>query len=287
MKILVVGADGFVGGYLFKAIGKRFPTDGTSLDGGKFEKLDLSQFDDTYKKLEEISPDVICLAAGITNLDYIEEHKQETDKINVLGTKNVVDYCLKNNRKLIFFSSDSVFDGEKGPYSEDDKINPNCEYGKQKVEAEKAIKKLDDFVIIRTSSVYGWNKNNFNFVSRLIASLEDGKSFKAPDDQFYTPTHIVDLAKATLHTIKEKINGIYNVAGPDFLSRYDIGLRVCEVFGFEKNLVVRVKTSELNQKAKRPERGGLKNTKAVKELGIKISGIKEGLKDMMDSRNIK
>ncbi len=282
MKSLVIGAKGFVGSYILKIIGEKHDVVGTSTNDKDFEKLDLSQFNDASKKLKKINQDIIYLAAGITNLDYIEKYPDKCRKVNVLGTENIVNYCSENNCKLIFFSSDSVFDGESGPYSEDDVPNPNCEYGKQKLEAENIVKKLKDFAIIRTSSVYGWDKKNLNFVSRLIHNLRGKNDFKAPVDQFYTPTYVMDLAYAALKLSEEKFNGIYNISGPDFINRHEIALDACKIFGLKKELVVPVKSADLNQTAKRPKKGGLINKKAA-ELGIKLRGMREGLKDMLSS----
>lgn len=280
MKVLVIGAGGFIGGYLFAAISKKHEAIGTSAHDKKFRNLDISKFNKTFKILKENNPDAICLPAGVTNLDYIEKYPAISRKINVLGTKNIANYCRDNGCKLIFFSSDAVFDGKNGPYHETDATNPTSVYGKQKLEAENIVKKLDNFAIIRTSSVYGWDKKKLNFVSRLIDSLENSKKFKVPIDQFYTPTYVIDLANAAVKLMDKKFNGIYNIAGPDFMNRYEIALNICKIFGFKKELVAGVKSSELNQAAKRPEYGGLINKKAVKELRIKLCGLREGLIDM-------
>tara|TARA_Y100000310_G_scaffold345466_1_gene465309 strand:- start:19605 stop:20483 length:879 start_codon:yes stop_codon:yes gene_type:complete len=285
MKILVIGVGGFTGSYLFNAIKEEHEVIGTSTHNKDFMNLDLSQFDKAYKILEELNPDIICLPAGITNPDFIENHPIETGKVNVLGTKNISDFCKENKCKLIFFSSDAVFDGKNGPYSENDNPNPISEYGRQKLEAENFIKKLDNFVIIRTSSIYGWDKRNLNFVSRIINELKNNNEFLAPIDQHYTPTYVVDIANAVDKFIQKNLNGIYNFTGPDYLSRYDIAMNVCNIFGLKKGLVIPVKSDDLKQTAKRLKQGGLINKKAVKELGIRFKGIKEGLKDMSSDRN--
>ena len=285
MKILIIGAGGFTGSYLFKLLSKKYEVIGASTHDRSFEKLELSQFSQTYKKLKKITPDAICLPAGITNMDYIENNPETTRKINVLGTANIVNYCKESNCKMVFFSSDAIFDGKNGPYSEDAKPNPISEYGRQKLEAENFVRKLNNFVIIRTSSIYGWDKRKLNFVSRLIGSLKSSMEFKAPEEQFYTPTYVVDLAFAALKLLEKDLSGTYNIAGPDFMSRHQIALAVCEVFGFKKELVVPVKSPHASQAAKRPRYGGLVNTKAVNELGIKLKTLKEGLKDMLKNQN--
>ena len=285
MKILVIGAGGFTGSYIFKLLSKKYEVIGTSTHDKSFEKLELSQFNQTYKKLKKIIPDAIYLPAGITNMDYIENYPDKTRKINVLGTANIVDYCKESSCKMVFFSSDAIFDGKNGPYSENDKPNPISEYGRQKLEAENFVKRLKNSAVIRTSSLYGWDKRNLNFISRLIGSLKSNIKFKAPVDQFYTPTYVVDLVFAALKLLEKDLSGTYNIVSADFMSRHQIALNVCEVFGFKKELVVPVKSSHTSQAAKRPRYGGLINKKAVNELGIKLRGLKEGLKDMLKNQN--
>jgi len=280
MRALIIGATGFIGSYLYGTFKKKYEVIGTSTYDEDFKNLDMSKFDRTCKIIKDVDPDVICLPAGITNLDYIEKHPVESRKVNVLGTKNIADYCKSRNCRLIFFSSDAVFNGKKGPYSENEKPNPVSVYGRQKLEAEDIVKKLDDFVIIRTSSVYGWDKKRLNFVSRLISSLKSNKEFKAPIDQYYTPTYVWDLANAALRLASKEFNGVYNIAGPDFMNRYEIALNVCEIFKLKKELVIPVKSPQLGQTAKRPKYGGLINKKAVKELGIQLRSLKEGFNDM-------
>lgn len=280
MKILVIGAGGFTGKYLYNLLKEKYEVIGTSTTDENFIKLDLSKQDEINTILGKEKPDIICLPAGITYMDYIERHVQESKKVNVGGTKCVVDYCKENNCKLIFFSSDAIFDGKKGPYSENDVPKPISEYGKQKLEAEKTVERLDNFAIIRTSSIYGWDKRKLNFVSRLIDDLKNNKEVKVPIDQFFTPTYVIDLAYTTLKIIEKKTNGIYNVTGPDFLSREEIALKVCEVFKLKKELIIPIKSSELKQIGKRTKYGGLINKKIVEELDISLRGIEEGLKDM-------
>ncbi|MBS3096355.1 SDR family oxidoreductase [Candidatus Woesearchaeota archaeon] len=285
MKILVIGAGGFTGSYLFRLLSEKYEVIGTSTHNKSFEKLELSQFNETYKKLKKISPDVIYLPAGITNMDYIENNPMNTRKINVLGAANIVNYCKESNCRMVFFSSDAIFDGKSGPYSENSNPNPISEYGRQKLEAENFVKKLKNSLIIRTSSLYGWDNRNLNFISRLIGSLKSNMEFKAPTNQFYTPTYVVDLAYAALKLLEKDLAGTYNIAGPDFMSRHQIALNFCKVFGFKKELVAPVKSPQLGQTAKRPQYAGLINKKAEKELGIKFRSLKEGLKDMLKNQN--
>lgn len=285
MKVLVIGASGFTGSYLYDLFKQKYKIVGSSRKDGSFINLDLSNAGECKKMLEEVKPDLISLSAGITHMDLCEEKPEETRKINVLATEIIVDYCLKNNTKLIFFSTDAVFDGENGPYTEDDKINPTSEYGKQKYESEQIIKKLKNYLIIRTTTIYGWDNRRTNFIARLIDTLNEGKEFKTPIDQTYTPTYVVDLAKITVVLVEKDFNGIINVAGPDFISRYDFALKACEVFDLKKDLVKPVKTSDLNQMAPRLKKGGLICKKLKDKFNIEVRSVEEGLNDMFNTKN--
>lgn len=283
MKILVIGAAGFTGGYVYRLGSKKHEMSGTSMAGEEgFEKLDLST-GEGREVLEKACPDAIVLAAGVTNMDYCEEKPEETWKANVGGTQIVADYCKKSGCKLVFYSSDAVFDGATGPHSEGEPYEPKSEYARQKVEAEKIISKLDNHLIMRTSSVYGWDPRRTNFVARLYDALKAGKEFKAPSDQSYTPTYVFDLAGATLKLVEKGAKGAIHAAGPDFISRLDFAKAAAEELGLDSSLIKEVKTEDLAQKAYRPSKGGLKCAKLA-SFGVKMRGIRECLSDMRETQ---
>ncbi len=286
---MVIGASGFLGSYLAKEFGSNNEVIGTGhRQEPNFVQLDLAG--DVNQVLEKFNPELVILSAGVTNMDLCEEKPTECREVNVEGTSKVVAYCKKNNAVLVFYSSDAVFDGKNGPYSEDySPLSPTSQYAKQKVEAEQIVSQLPNYLIIRTSSVYGWDPRNANFVARLFNNLSTGKEVTTPVNQSYTPTYAPDLATATHLLIENQQRGIFNVTGSTFISRYDFALLAAEVFGFDKQLVKGVKTAELNQKAPRLEKGGLTCDKLFKAVKFRPRSSREGLRDMLillNNRNL-
>ncbi|MFD2145279.1 SDR family oxidoreductase [Mucilaginibacter antarcticus] len=268
MKILVIGASGLVGSHclsLFK--NKGFEARGTYLN---YNLAGTSFFDPTRCfseiKLNDVvfEPDVIVHCGALTNVDYCETHVAESYLSTVTSTKHIVEYSKKNAVKLIYLSTDYIFDGKKGPYAEDDVSNPLNIYGKHKLEAEDSVKQLDDFLIARITNVYGEEDRNKNFLARLLISLatNEEKTIDLPTDQFATPIYAGDIAKMLWHLIADGKNGIYNLASTDYLSRYQFGCRVKFHFKENKNLILNpISTSLINQSATRPLTGGLSNVK--------------------------
>ncbi|MDD5449008.1 MAG: NAD(P)-dependent oxidoreductase [Candidatus Omnitrophica bacterium] len=283
MKILIIGAAGFLGNYLLKDLSKGNEAAGAD----KCEKVKgLAYIDLTEKGLvkEVISrarPEVILLTASITGVDFCEQNQDLAWQVNSEGPKEVAVAAKRQGSSLVFYSSDYVFDGEAGPYTEEDKPNPiNC-YGRTKLEAEKIIQKeLKRYLIIRTCSLYGYQQSGLNFAMQVIRALKENREIRAPYDQFGTPTYVEDISAITARLIKDKRQGIFNVAGPDYLNRTEFAENIAESFGLDKTFVKGTSTAELKQPASRPKKGGLRADKLRVEAGIDTMGLKSGLLQM-------
>ncbi|CUT04120.1 SDR family oxidoreductase, partial [Candidatus Chrysopegis kryptomonas] len=183
--------------------------------------------------------------------------------------------------KLIHISTDYIFDGKNGPYSEDARPNQINYYGRTKLASENEIKIGGiRFAILRTNVLYGVGKNvKSNFALWLYQKLSNGENIKVVTDQIGNPTYVDDLAFAILKVVEFDKEGIYNVGGRDFVDRYTFAVRFAEIFEFDKNLITPVKTSELNQIAPRPLKSGLITLKAEAELGLKPYGVEDGIRE--------
>lgn len=282
MSILIIGASGFVGSFLYKILSKQEDVVGTFYSRQP-EIKGLQYLDITDKKsvetlIRETKPTVIILTAALTYVDYCEDHQKEAFEINVLGTANVVMMAKEIKAKLVFFSSEYVFDGQFGPYSEVDPTNPINYYGKTKLTGEEIIiDNLEDYLIIRTTIVYGYDKDGKNFIMQIIRKNRDGERMNVPIDQYGSPTFRDNLVEVVIELIKRDKKGIYNVVGPEVINRFDFSTLAADILGLDKNLIIPKKTSELGQKAKRPLKAGLKIDKIKKEMGIKLLSPKEGL----------
>lgn len=246
-----------------------------------FQFIDITQKDTVGEAMQNIQPDIVVLTAALSHVDYCEEFPEESEKVNIHGLQNVLDALDKEKTKMIFFSSDYIFDGEKGPYGEDDQPNPLCVYGKHKLMGEEMIRNaLKNYLIVRTNGVYGPEQKGKNFVLSLLKKLKGGEKVNVPFDQIGSPTYSENLAEVVEELVQKEKQGVYNIAGPELADRYSFAKEVCKVFGLPEGMLQDVLTSELGQKAKRPLQGGLKMDKVQKQISIQLVAYKQGLLHM-------
>ena len=287
MKVLITGSNGLLGQKLVKTFSSDHQTTGIDLqiesfipeENFTYQNLSIFQTENLAGFIYTLNPEVVINTAAYTDVDNCEDNKELAWETNVEGVKNLADLCRIMNAKLIQLSTDYIFDGEEGPYSEDDTPNPVGYYGLTKLESEKEIfERKIDFLIVRTNVLYGKGENlRPNFVLWLIQKLSSKEKVRIVTDQYNNPTLADNLADAIKEAIEKNISGILNIAGSEYLSRYDFALKVAKKFNFDKNLISPALTSELKQKAPRPHRGGLKIDKAKKLLKTELLDVEKGL----------
>jgi len=267
-RILVIGGSGMLGQqlvYLLKQhdfdVYATYHSESINEDG--FFPLDITNADDTVSFIEEIKPDAIVSTAAFTNVDKCEELKDTAFKINVTGTKNVALAAEKVNAKMVYVSTDYIFNGEKGQYKETDKTDPIDYYGFTKLKGEQQVQNIcSDFIIARTSVLYGIHKPNF--VTWMISEFEQNKSISIVKDQIISPTHTLDISEQLLALIEDDARGIFHTAGGEIVSRYDFALKTAELFNFDVDLVQSTSMDEMNWVAKRPKNSSLNVSKVSK-----------------------
>jgi dTDP-4-dehydrorhamnose reductase len=283
-KSLVIGASGLIGGHLFNTLSnsgqETFATyHSHPISSGS--PLDIRVATDLESLFNKINPDMVYLPGALPNVDYCEKNPKESYEINVSGVQNVVNAVNQIGAKIIFFSSDYIFDGKSGPYKETDPANPISEYGRQKLAAEQYITlHSKNYLIVRTTVVYGWEWQGKNFVYRLIKSLQEGIYVKIPIDQIGSPTYANNLAKITVDLASSPVHGIINIAGSVLINRYEFSVATARVFNLDERLIQPVKTEILNQPAKRPLSAGLIVEKVLGISSIPVIGYLEGLNTM-------
>ena len=281
MKILVIGASGQVGKNLFMKLKEKghivYGTKNNSTEAGDLMGLDIKNSVATKNIITKINPDCVVLAAAMTNVDYCEDHKETAVETNVLGTNNVVKACREVSAKLVFLSTEYIFDGVSGPYKEDAKSNPVSVYGSTKLEGEKLVESLSNYLIVRTTWVFDYGVDDRNFAVRLMTELKKGNTFKVPNDQYSTPTLASNLADVLIELLDKNKKGVYNIAGTTLLSKYDFAVKIADKLGLNKNLIQGIDTKSLGQKAKRPMRAGLDTSKVRKEISGNLLSLDEAL----------
>jgi len=285
-RLLVTGANGLLGEKIVRQARTMFDVIATDLQPEL--RVDLSgvsyvQADITDRKqcekLSEYNPQYIIHTAAYTNVDNCEIEKETAYMVNVTGTENIAFLCDMSKSKMIHLSTDYVFDGLDGPYTEEDEVNPISYYGKTKLESEiKAREIVKNLVIARTTVLYGYSPGaRPNFATWVIEKLKAGKKISIVDDQYGNPTLADDLAQACIVLCRPGITGVYNTVGASLLNRYEFALEIAKVFKLDKSLICKTKTESLNQKAARPLKGGLFTDKLFRDTGFRFLSAEQGL----------
>ena len=268
MRIFIIGASGLVGSNCLHCMQKDplLEVVGTHYS---FATIDTEYFNDfdpgsaTFD-LAAFNPEVIIHAAALTHVDRCETHPEESYHHTVGSAAAVLELAKHFGSKLIYISSDYIFDGQKGPYVETDKPNPLNVYGRHKLEAEKMIiKNHPDHLILRITNVYGDEIRGKNFVSFLIRTAKDKKerTLRLPSDQYATPVNALDVGQIACRLIRDDRRGIFHLASDEYFSRVELAQKVLSYFPRSKCRIEPVLTKDLGQAAPRPLRGGLKTDK--------------------------
>ena len=290
MKILVLGGSGLIGDhFITNSKSNDFITtyrnNVTNFPNIISVKINLPQ---DWPKLEELilkeKPDIVLNSIAYSNSDFCETNREETYMLHVKISEKITTICSKINSKIVFLSTDYVFDGKKGNYSENDKTNPINYYGHTKDLAEKIILKNENNLVLRTAMVYGLS-SKVRFLRYVIENLKKDQEINTYDDIFNSATLLDDLTNGISKAIELDASGIYHVVGSSCVSRFDFAKTVAKVFDFNENLVKPVSILSAKLKAQRPINPCLNNSKASKTFGIKFLSINEGIKQIYERRN--
>ena len=229
----------------------------------------LREIFQTYK------PEIVIHCAAMTDVNSCEKEKDNAFKSNVVATSHLVKFCKKYNSKLIFISTDAVFDGKKGNYLEEDKVCPINVYGKTKAEAEKLVRNLDDYMIIRTAVLYG--RGGKKFINKMIDKLEKNENVEAANDIMRSPTLVDNVAEGIKVAIKKEIRGILHIAGDTKDSLYNITRKIAVALKKDISLVKPCPISKYEQGIAPQPRDTTLNIKKAKSIGINLLTIEEGI----------
>jgi dTDP-4-dehydrorhamnose reductase len=284
LRALVIGASGQVGGAITARLTDRGHEvvrthHGTPQPGTR--ALDLTDTSATERMIAETEPDWVVCPAGLTHVDYCEDHPDEAMAINRDAPAAAARAAAKRGAGFVYFSTEYVFDGLAGPYAEDDRVDPLSVYGLSKLEGERRVAEENPrALVIRTTVVYGPEPQGKNFVYQVLRRVRAGEAMRVPADQRSSPTYNVDLAAATVELIERDHQGVIHVAGPTVLDRHAFALEVCAAFGLDAGRVAAVETASLGQRARRPLRAGLVVDRARRLLRTPLRTPREALAEM-------
>lgn len=291
-KILITGSNGLLGQKLVELIveKKEFELIATGRGANRLSKykdqytyisLDITDKEAVLAAFEQHKPVIVIHGAAMTNVDQCELNKEECWIQNVQATRNIAESCLQIGAFLVNVSTDFIFDGQKGPLSEDEKPAPVSFYGYSKLAAEELIQKMEGlkWSIARTVLVYGIaeDMSRTNIILWVKKSLEDKKQIKVVNDQWRTPTLAEDLAMGCYLMAQKGAEGIFNISGKDFLNPLEMAYMTADYFHLDKSFITQADSSTFTQPAKRPPKTGFVIDKAVNELDYNPRSFAEGI----------
>jgi dTDP-4-dehydrorhamnose reductase len=286
-KVLIIGVNGMLGHTLADVASKKFEVVGTCpklmyrKKSVEIEKLDITDNNAVKSLVLKHNPNLIVNCAAVTNVDFCEDHPEIAYRVHVNGTKFLSNAADKIGAKFVHISTDFVFDGNKGNYTEDDVPRPINVYGKTKYEGEKVVS--NSALVLRTC-IYGWNVlPKKSIVEWIIDEIKRTKSINLFNDSYFTPIYTCTFSKIILQMSKKNSTGLYHVAGSKKISKYDFALEVAEVFNLNKNLIKPISFKSVAKKAKRPRDTSLLCHKLKKE-GFRLENVKKGLGAMKNDK---
>ena len=280
MNIFTIGGVGLVGSRVSEVLKDRFNFTDLSRASG----VDITNKQSLDVIAQDKNHEWLILYAAKTDVDGCEKDKElgengEAWRVNVTGVRNVVDACKKNNKKLIYLSTDLVFPGERGNYVEDDKTDPQDWYAVTKAEGEKVVKGSGlHSLILRIAFPYSFFGVKKHFVSAMYNRLSAGLPLKGITDETFTPTWLDDLSQAIDVLISRDVDGVYHIGGADALTPYQIALEIADIFNFDKSLISPTTRQEyFAGKAFRPFNTSL-NSGKIQNLGVKLHSLRQSLR---------
>ncbi len=272
MKVFIAGASGLVGGNCMQ----HFAEQGWKVAGSYFsfqspgtvyyntlEPNDTNNFD-----VKAFNPDVIVHCGAMTHVDNCELHPEQSYQQTVQSTINLITLAKDCNARFVYISTDYVFDGKNGPYTEDAAVNPLSVYARHKLEAEQlSLKEIDNTLVLRITNVYGDEVRGKNFIARIIEQCINKQklTLKLPYDQYASPANAWDIARAMYVLLRDNKKGIYHIGSTDYLNRVELAMRVLKYFPDAEYDLIPMSTTELNQPAARPLLGGFVTLKFSSE----------------------
>ena len=284
MRALVIGASGQIGaavvtqltarGHAVVGTHGRVPQPGT-------RPLDLRDATATADLVEASAADWVFCPGGLTHVDYCEDHRDEAFRVNRDGAAVAARAAAKRGAGFVYYSTEYIFDGLRGPYTEDDPARPMSVYGESKLAGERtAVAENARTLVVRTTVVYGPEPQGKNFVYQLVRRLRSGERMRVPTDQVSSPSYNVDVAAASVELAERGLTGVFNIAGRHLLDRHAFARLACDVFALDGALLEPVATAELNQRAARPLRAGLRIDRIQSTLSYEPRSPDGGLRAM-------
>jgi dTDP-4-dehydrorhamnose reductase len=284
-KILVTGSNGLLGSNLVYHAADRYEVVASSLTQpvsckpvGKIS-LDITDVDLVTRVVKQLHPEIIFHCAAETGVDFCEENPGQAEVVNIIGTQNVVRAAENIDALVVYISSDSAFDGERGGYAETDEPNPVNIYSKTKVEGEHIVTTACLRHLLVRTNVFGWNMlTKLSLSEWILTNLRNGKAIKGFQDVIFGPLIVNDLAEILFDMCEDELYGLYHVGTTDHVSKYEFAVSIADIFGLDSSLILPSKLASMPFKAPRPKVTYLNVNLVEKAMGRAMPTVAEELR---------
>lgn len=288
-RILLTGCSGFLGRYVgahladtYDVLGTYLTADVSRLD---FETVQVDLRNPPFPRLVEYDPDAIVHCAALTDVDECERSPDRATQLNVDATEHVASVAAETGARLLYVSTDSVFDGSRGWWSETDSPDPVNVYGETKLDGERAATRLNDDTVVVRTNFFGWNGSGRGSLAEwMIETLASGDRVPGFEDAFFTPLFAGDLATAVEALLGVDDTGVVHLGSRDRMSKYEFAREVAEVFELDSSLVSPVEMSTADLDAPRGNDLSLDTERAETVLGRRMPDVRTGLERMKRER---
>lgn len=279
-KVLVIGGSG--------ALGRQLTRDFSDLEVISTHNsnptqtsiyLDITNQEQVNQVINSTNPDTIILSSAMTNVAQCEANPEQAKRVNIQGTQNVLNSL--NTRKLVFLSTDMVFNGSKKEYTEQHTTHPVNVYGRTKAQAEQLVRKNPNTLICRTARLYG--KETGKLLNFYLNKLSQQEPIQVPKGNTGNFTYIPDLSKAIRTLLDRGEIGTYHLAGPAY-SLPDAAYEICDYLDVDRNLVDIVDENHFNDLQKVQRASVVLSTKKAESRGLEFKSIRQGLEEMLPKK---
>jgi dTDP-4-dehydrorhamnose reductase len=291
-RVLVTGASGSLGWALCTAllpgceVVATYNSHPSVPEGTEALRLDLSDRDALVDLCRQNKPGLIFHCAAMTDPDECEQDSRRANRVNFEATHEIARIAGEMGSRLVFTSTDLVFDGSRGDYGEDDPARPLSVYGTSKLRAEESVLTAGaGNLVVRSSLMYGMGSPaSGTFLTGLIKTLSAGRSMKLFTDQRRNPILVDDYTRALIIAVERDLGGLYHVAGQESMSRLEFGRQVCRYFSYDETLLEPISMADFDYVAARPLDSTLNTGKFTSATGFKPTGIEEALAGLARAR---
>jgi dTDP-4-dehydrorhamnose reductase len=284
--ILITGASGILGASLValaqeqgREVAGLYHRHAVHLPGATMLAADLTEESEVEKIFDEVRPESVIHCAAATDVDWCEENPEEAHSINVAASARIAGRASRIGARLLYVSTDSVFDGIRGRYAESDRPMPLNVYARTKLEGEQVVLDRNSSAAIARVTLYGWRaKNKPSLAEWILEELAAGGQVPGFSDVIFCPILANDLAEVLLAMVDGSLRGLYHVAGSEPVSKYEFARRVALTFGYDPARVVDARIAGRKVKAVRPRDTSLITEKICAALGRAMPDVDSGLR---------